>query len=61
MHADPERIVNTDNMETVMEKFSTSNAWNLAVVDEDGKYLGMVSKSKIFSAYREQLIEVSEA
>lgn len=61
MHADSERIVITDSMETVMEKFTKSNAWNLAVVDENGKYLGMVSKSKIFSAYREQLIEVSEA
>ncbi len=61
MHADTEKIVSTDNMETVMEKFTKSNAWNLAVVDENGKYLGMVSKSKIFSAYREQLKEVSEA
>lgn len=53
-------ISNEDNMEQVMSKFEYSNAWNLPVVDKYGKYVGMVSKSKMFSAYREQLLEVTE-
>jgi CIC family chloride channel protein len=46
-------------MESVMNKFEYTGAWNLPVVDDKGKYLGFVSKSKIFSAYREQLQQVS--
>lgn len=45
--------VNT-RMEKVMEMFESSNSWNLPVVN-NGKYLGFLSKSKIFSAYRNQL------
>ena len=37
-----------------MNKFETSGAWNLPVLD-DGKYVGFVSKSKLFSAYRKLL------
>jgi len=29
------------------------------VVDEDGRYVGYVSKSKIFSSYRKRLQDVS--
>lgn len=43
-----------DPMEYVMKKFERSGAWNLPVV-EKGKYLGFVSKSKIFSEYRSML------
>lgn len=56
----PPDIVNmNDNMEDVMKKFTETQAWNLPV-QKDGKYLGFVSKSKIFNAYRELLVEVSE-
>lgn len=41
-------------MEKVMEMFESTNSWNLPVVNK-GKYLGFLSKSKIFSAYRNQL------
>jgi CIC family chloride channel protein len=54
MTAAPEFVSKTDSMETVMSKFESSNAWNLPVI-EDGKYVGFVSKSKLFSAYRENL------
>ncbi|MBL4594050.1 MAG: chloride channel protein [Flavobacteriales bacterium] len=47
------------NMEVVMEKFSQSNAWNLPVLEND-KYVGFVSKSKLFNAYRKMLINFSE-
>lgn len=55
----PEFVYCKEKMESVMTKFEFTGAWNLPVVDESGKYLGFVSKSKIFSAYREQLQQVS--
>lgn len=59
MHAPPEIIAITDPMETVMDKFERSGAWNLPVVSEN-TYVGFVSKSKIFSAYREILLQFSD-
>ncbi len=47
-------IASTDTMETVAEKFETSNRFNLAVID-DGKYLGFISRAKVFSNYRKTL------
>lgn len=49
----------SDNMDAVMEKFSQSNAWNLPVI-EGNKYIGFVSKSKLFNAYRKELLHFSE-
>ena len=48
----------SDSMETVLDKFKETGAWNLPVTDQ-GKYIGFVSKSRIFSAYRKVLVEVS--
>jgi CIC family chloride channel protein len=48
-----------DPMEVVMKRFEETSAWNLPVL-KDGKYLGFVSKSKIFSTYRRVLIHCSE-
>ena len=53
------RVLDDEHMESVMEKFEKSAVWNLPVVDSDGMYLGFISKSKIFSSYREQLQQVS--
>lgn len=51
----PPATINIDEaMNSVMGKFEETNAWNLPVVD-DGRYVGFVSKAKIFSAYRETL------
>ena len=55
----PEYVYCKEKMESVMNKFEYTGAWNLPVVDDKGKYMGFVSKSKIFSAYREQLQQVS--
>lgn len=46
---------NLDSMQVIMHKFKTSGAWNLPVIKE-GKYFGYISKSKLLSAYRAQLI-----
>lgn len=60
MTAVPARLYDTDSMERVMRTFDETQAWNLPVVNVEGKYLGMVSKSKIFNAYRDVLVQFSE-
>jgi len=60
MHNPPEIInFDTDNMKTVMDKFQNSSAWNLPVI-KSGKYAGFVSKSKLLTAYRRQLINFTK-
>jgi chloride channel protein, CIC family len=55
----PPAVVHANEaMETVMEKFEKTGAWNLPVID-DKKYMGFVSKAKIFSAYRKVLLQFS--
>ena len=56
----PAKIFDTDGMEQVMQTFDDTKAWNLPVVDEEGRYQGFVSKSKIFNSYRQVLVHFSE-
>ena len=56
----PARLYDTDSMEQVMRTFDDTKVWNLPVVDTEGKYLGFVSKSKIFNSYRQVLVHFSE-
>ncbi|WP_298073373.1 chloride channel protein [uncultured Bacteroides sp.] len=60
MTSAPGRLYDTDSMEQVMRTFDDTKAWNLPVVDQEGKYLGFVSKSKIFNSYREVLVRFSD-
>ncbi len=53
-------IYKDDPMSRVMEKFDKTHAWNLPVVDKKNHYIGMVSQSSIFSAYRNQLVFQTE-
>lgn len=46
-------------MEKVMRRFEETGAWNLPVV-QDEKYLGFVSKAKIFNVYRRVLVHFSD-
>lgn len=55
----PDTVYCDDKMDWVMNKFEKTGAWNLPVITRDGLYKGFVSKSKIFSAYRDQLQQVS--
>ncbi len=55
----PAYVYIDEKMDSVMNKFEKTQAWNLPVVDHDRTYIGFVSKSKIFSAYRDQLKQVS--
>ena len=59
MSQPPDKIVLGEDMRSVVDKFEESRAWNLPVVDKDNKYLGFISKSRLFSAYREQLQKMS--
>lgn len=52
-------IINTDSMETVMEKFDKTGSWNLPVVDSENKYIGFVSKSKMLNTYRQVMVDLS--
>ena len=57
----PQAVIQRDMpMEKVMEIFEDTGAWNLPVVDEQKKYIGFVSKSKIFNSYRHVLVHFSE-
>lgn len=56
----PDIIVNPkESMEQVAHKFQESGHYNIPVID-NGKYLGFVSRAKIFSTYQKLLREFSE-
>ena len=55
----PSYIDRRENIETVMDTFRKTGAWNLPVLD-DGYYVGFISKSRIYTTYRELLIQFSE-
>ena len=59
MNIPPTYIDIKENMEIVMEAFRKTGAWNLPVLD-NGYYVGFISKSRIYSTYRELLVEYSE-
>ncbi|MDE6296526.1 MAG: chloride channel protein, partial [Muribaculaceae bacterium] len=59
MSAVPATIDISYPMDKVMAIFDKTNAWNLPVVD-NGKYVGFVSKSKIFNSYRRVLRHFTE-
>jgi len=48
-----------ESIEVVMEAFTKTDAWNLPVLDK-GYYVGFVSKSRLYSTYRDLLIQFSE-
>ena len=54
MTTTPAVIDVNEPMDKVMSTFDKTNAWNLPVTDQ-GKYVGFVSKSKIFNSYRQVL------
>lgn len=53
----PAKIVVNTPMDQIMQIFDDTKAWNLPVVDETGRYMGFMSKSKIFNSYREVLVD----
>ncbi len=56
----PEYTINiNEEMEQVATKFAKSGRYNIAVVDE-GKYVGFLSRARVFSSYREMLKQFSD-
>ncbi len=48
-----------DSAEDILNKFKRTGAWNLVVL-KNGKYFGFISKSRLLTAYRRQLIKFSQ-
>ncbi len=59
MNQAPAFIDHNEPMQQVMDKFKSTGAWNLPVLN-NGRYVGFISKSKLFSAYRQMLVEFSD-
>ena len=58
MKTAPETIQYDDSVAKIMQKFKESGAWNLPVI-KGNTYVGFISKSKLLTAYRNKLIEVT--
>jgi len=59
MNTPPAIISKDEKMEKVLDIFEETGAWNLPVTDNN-KYVGFISRSKIFSSYRTLLREFSD-
>ncbi|MDB2462881.1 chloride channel protein [Algibacter sp.] len=57
----PPKVINLDKdkMTDIMKKFQDSSAWNLPVT-KDNKYYGFITKSRLLTAYRRQLINMQD-
>jgi CIC family chloride channel protein len=55
MHSDLPAIDARESALDAIQKFESSGAWSLPVL-EDGRYVGMMSKSTLFDRYRRELI-----
>ena len=56
----PEIIYYKDAMTDVMKKFDNTQTWHLPVLDAENKFIGFISKSKLFERYRKSLSENSD-
>ncbi len=58
---EPPALLNIrDSLKVATKKFEETGAWNLPVIDDDRKYVGFVSRSGLFTSYRETLINFSQ-
>lgn len=53
-------VRNSDNLTDVVEKFRVGNRYNLVVIDDQGNYLGFLSRANTFSAYRRFISDTSD-
>lgn len=54
------KIMPEMNMADVMNLFDSTDAWTLPVIDKQGRYLGMLSRQRIYATYRKLLLKFSE-
>jgi CIC family chloride channel protein len=59
MHTPEWTVETSEQMEEVARKFSESGRYNFPVL-QNGKYLGFVSRARVFSSYREMLKHFSD-
>ena len=57
----PDKVLENEMIQSIMPRFEQANTWMLPVVDKSNRYLGFISKSRILNAYREALVNVSQA
>lgn len=50
-------LLQEHDMHTVLEKFDVTQSWYLPVLDNEGKFKGFISKTKLFNKYMEILAE----
>ena len=55
----PYKILEHEQVQSVLPRFEENHTWMLPVVDKNNKYLGFISKSRILNAYREALVKIS--
>lgn len=60
MQSPAELIYIDEPMVSVMRKFDKTGAWRLPVIDHGRKYKGFISRSRLLSAYREELKIISQ-
>ncbi|MGN0091920.1 MAG: chloride channel protein [Alistipes sp.] len=56
----PDKILEKEQIQSVLSRFEQNHTWMLPVVDRDNHYKGFISKSRILNAYREQLVKISQ-
>jgi CIC family chloride channel protein len=56
----PYKILEHEQIQSILPHFEENHTWMLPVVDRDNRYLGFISKSRILNAYREALVKISQ-
>ena len=56
----PDKILQHEQIQSVLRRFDENRVWVLPVVDKENRYLGYISKNRILNAYREQLVNISQ-
>jgi chloride channel protein, CIC family len=57
----PKALLFTDDpMRVVMQKFDDTGAWILPVVDNESRFVGFITKSKLYSTYRQMMVDLSD-
>jgi CIC family chloride channel protein len=60
MEDPPCRLNIDDPMTLVMDRFQKTNAEVLPVMDTNGKFVGLIYQTQLYSAYRQMLVDFSE-
>ena len=56
-----DKILENEMIQSIMPRFEQANTWMFPVVSKNNRYLGFISKSRILNAYRQALVNVSQA